>query len=111
MPIHELCETTGHWIWQRDIGTRWLLDEAAGPASSLYHLIFTPEPEHWFRVREDGKWTVKVVTSGTAPGGEEGVLDVGGAAQEGVALLAGEEVAGWTSARAEGGRLVVEWQG
>lgn len=74
-------------------------------------MIFTPEPEHWFKVREDGKWTVKVITSGTASGGEEGVLDVGGAAQEGVTLLAGEEVAGWTSARVDGGKLVIEWQG
>lgn len=111
MGIDEFCETTGHWVWQRDLGARWLLDEAAGPAASLYDLVFAPEPEHWFRVREDGKLAVRVVTSGTEPGGEEGIIDVSGSIQEGVTWLAGENILARTCTYADGGRLVIEWLG
>mmetsp|Transcript_27425 Transcript_27425/g.79057 ORF Transcript_27425/g.79057 Transcript_27425/m.79057 type:complete len:402 (+) Transcript_27425:97-1302(+) len=111
MPVEELAESSGHWVWQQDVGTRWLLDETAGPAATLLQQAFAPDPEHWFKVREDGKWVVRVLTTHTQASGEEEVLDVGGKPQEGVTLLGGEEVSGVTRAYVEANRLVIEWQG
>lgn len=111
MPVEELAETSGHWIWQRDVGARWLIEETTGPAASLIQQTFAAEPEHWFRVREDGKWVVRVVTPSTESLGEEEVLDVGGKPQEGVMQLGGEEVSGSTRAYIEANKLIIEWEG
>jgi len=111
MPAEELSETSGHWIWQRDVGARWLIDETAGPAASLIQQAFAAEPQHWFRVRKDGKWVVRVVTANTETDGSEEVLDVGGQAQEGMTLLGDEEVLGSTRAYIEANKLIIEWQG
>lgn len=110
MSASELCDITGHWIWQRDIGEQWLLDETAGPIASLYHRIFASEAEHWFRVREDGKWVVKIVTSSTESDGEERTLHIG-SRQEGMMVLAGEEIDSTTSTYVVEGKLVIEWKG
>jgi len=111
MPVEELAETGGHWIWQRDVGARWLLDETAGPAVSMLQQALASDPEHWFRIREDGKWVVRVLTPGTQTSGDEEVLEVGGKPREGITQLGGDEVSGSTRTYIEGNKLVIEWEG
>lgn len=110
MPVEELAEGTGHWIWQSDAGTRRLIEETSGQGSSFLQQAFAPHPEHWFTIREDGKWAVRIVTGSTGSSGEVEVLDVGGKAQEGTVMLRGEEVLGSTRSYVEADKLVIEWR-
>lgn len=93
------------------MGNQWLLDKVRKPVHPLYHRIFATEDEHWFRSREDGKWMIKVINSGTESGGEERELDIDGSTQEGLLFFSGEDLVSKTRTYIADNKLVTEWSG
>lgn len=111
MPVEELSEITGHWIWEYDVGSKWLLEKVTKPTSPWYHKMFAPEAEHWFRITEDGTWMMKVDSYSSESPEEERPIDIDGTVQEGSLLFSGELVTCKTCTYIGDDRLVTEWRG
>mmetsp|Transcript_106375 Transcript_106375/g.317953 ORF Transcript_106375/g.317953 Transcript_106375/m.317953 type:complete len:547 (-) Transcript_106375:108-1748(-) len=60
--VEALCEDGGHWIWTEDDGVRELLEAELGWLAATVTRKFGGTPEHYYSLRPDGAWEMRIKT-------------------------------------------------
>lgn len=61
-PVEALCADGGHWLWTEDEGVRELLEAELGWLAATVTRKFSGNPEHYFSLRPDGAWEIRIKT-------------------------------------------------